>query len=191
MRNLGALVCATLACAGCEREARQPPRPAFRAVGTLILDGIAPDDAAWATELELIRSQRLLAAVSRRLAERGPAPELEPLRRGLTATRRGESRVIEVSLAHDEGPLAETACNLVLEAYIELRIAADRDATLEAAAAHADELDQLERSSPPGSPARLQHEKAVHLAEQQLADRAPRRDVRVLDRCQLFRRTPR
>jgi uncharacterized protein involved in exopolysaccharide biosynthesis len=186
MRRRGSIVLCVLVLASC---ARDEPAGRFRAAGTLIHDGLGPDDkAGWATELEILRSAAVLDEVHRALAARGSAPAPDLLRRGVTAKRRADSRVIEVAVSLDDRALAQAACNLVLSTYVERRLHGQPDQGRRAADALARELDQLRPAlDVDGGDARAARaaydRKLAQLRERELSAASVRTDVRLLDGC--------
>jgi hypothetical protein len=191
-----ALAIVLVLAAACGDDDESPARGRFRAVGTMIHDGLAGDDrAAWATELEILRSQRLLEHAVEDL--RLPTERVDEVRRGLRAKRRADSRVLEVAVSSDDRELAHAACNGVLDAYLERSVGMRVEDAARSEKALAAELDRLRAditaSASDGGPedpaAVARYEKALaRYQEVTLARTELRSDVRLLDRCTVFER---
>jgi hypothetical protein len=155
---------------------RDDTAPKYVAVGTLVHDGLAEgDQTAWAKEMEVVK--RL-----------GPHEG-----RGVAVTRRGDSRLIDVSVTGDDPERTLEACNQVLGQYARYRMEL-RDA---AGSAERDALKtRIERlraelakapSEPPAVAAA--YEQAVsRLRELEVAAGATRNDVHWLDACKVTKR---
>ncbi|MBK9037170.1 MAG: hypothetical protein IPL61_38985 [Myxococcales bacterium] len=103
--------------AGCSRD--RSPRPRVRAVGTIVVDGIALDDPrGWTAEVDRVRSSAGLGAL-------GGAVPLADLERGLTVTRRPHTRIIEVSVALADELASRRACDATVQAYLSARLRPD------------------------------------------------------------------
>ncbi|MCC6995700.1 MAG: hypothetical protein IT370_13910 [Deltaproteobacteria bacterium] len=179
-----------VAAVACQRKQRGPEGRS-RAVGTLVLDGLAADDAAgWGTEAKILVSRAAILDVVERLRRSGTELDPELLRRAATARRVPDSRILEVSVRLDDAAVAAATCNMLLEAYldrrltraragadlrqkqlVELRAARNGDAGLDPVA------EELYRTT------------LGRLAEAQLASRTTQRDGYLLDPCVVARPT--
>jgi uncharacterized protein involved in exopolysaccharide biosynthesis len=166
------------------------PPPRHHAAGTLIMNGLADEDrAGWATELEILRSRALVDDVVRELAAHGVTVDGETLRRGVTARRVKDSRVIEVAVALPDRPLAIDACNTLMQRYFSRHregLLAPQLAQRDALSAELDRLRaQLAASDAGEDPAVLaQYERTLgRLQALELSAAAPANDVLLLDAC--------
>lgn len=178
------LLLLALALAACKAE---PPR--HRATGTLVRSGVDADDQArWATELALLRSGAVLDDVVRALSERGVTLTADELRRGVSARRVKDARLIEVSVALADRLLAREACNQLQQSYLARRLdgagavsATERKAAMTAV----DELRaQLVASDGKDPAMAAKYDLAVQRArELELSRGELRNDVLILDAC--------
>lgn len=135
-----------------------------------------------ATELEVVRSDRVVrsAVRARALAAAFKLDEdqtVRTLRDATSASRRGQSLVLELDVRVPDPSLAKESCNAILSAYVDSRMAA----RIEAAAMREEwlrgQLDAVDAGSPLAASLRAQADDAA--AERSRRDS----DVSVLDVC--------
>lgn len=189
------LVVATVtavAAVACQRKQRGP-EGRFRAAGTLVLDGLAADDTAgWGTEAKILVSRAAILDVVERLRRNGTELDPELLRRGATARRVPDSRIIELSVRLDDATLAAATCNMLLETYLDRRLFRARAGADMRQKQLVEQLDELRaaRSGDAGlDPVaeELYRTTLGRLAEAQLASRTTQRDGYLLDPCVVAR----
>lgn len=170
------------------------PEPLPAAAGSLVFvpdamvvspDGGTPVDMSagiLATEVEVVRSDGVLRAAvrARGLASAFKLDEdatVETLRKATSASRRGQSLILEVSVRLPDPSLAKASCTAILSAYVDSRLQLRVDAAAAREAWLLAQLETVDASSPLAASLRADADEAA-------VERTARAvDVRVLDGC--------
>lgn len=182
------VVVAAVVAVACQRKQRRP-EGRFRAVGTIVLDGLAADDTAgWGTEAEVLVSRAVILDVVEELRRNGTELDPELLRRAASARRRPDTRILELTVRLDDARLAADTCNMLLETYLDrrfFRARAGADMRQKQLVAQLDELEAARRADAGRDPVtdELYRTTVSRLAEVELSARTMERDGHLLDAC--------
>jgi len=186
------MVAVAVGAAACQRT-RRAPEGRFRAVGTVVLDGVAADDrAGWGTEAEILVSRAAILEVIEKLRLNHTELDPELLRRGASARRRPDTRILELTVRLDDARLATVACNLLLDGYLDRRLGRAHASMDDLERQLSNQLDGLRAAlgadaGPDPVADQLYRTTLARLAEVQLSARAIERDAHVLDACSVPR----